>query len=599
MRTPETLTATQRAARLKLTGREFGEASAAPDESSNEPPVNNKQDRYRDQARESLNVGAPRNATANLDPRAEADMSFSLLEIDDVEEYRFNPRTGVNPRYEDIKASIRADGITNMLTVTRRPGASKYSPYGGGNTRLKIARELFLEGDRRFARLNVLVKAWPGEAGVISAHLAENENRGDISFWEKAQGVSSFKREFEAATGRVLTANELNKELRQLGLNYGIKMIQNFAFSVDNLQPVGPWLRSKELNAVIRPGISSYFDIGDTLGIRAELSVSIQQVLEQRHSQLVALQQRNDNRDESERVPVELDVITLMQELQDAVAAALGVESESVPLMASVLDQNPRIDADGLRRARIKPVVPTSAPTAARRTAGRDVASPQIPLGGMLAPVRSADEPASAAGNPSSPGHQLDTAPRPQMTDAAAELDPASEHALQRDLEEIHACMLALNELVPIYDMLNTVPAMPFGFLCDFPEEDLARIEGQPVGEPAADYRIVLWKLLVILSGQLDQRVSMRVSGPDSPLRWVNAIAAGPEAFAQAVLEKGHAHYTNGDIYASGLEVAMLFDRDDVGSAVVRLLSTLQRFRSRYPQRFPMERMPLFSGTSG
>ncbi len=247
MRTPETLTAAQRAARLKLIGRDSDGEVDAP--TTKESSLSSKNDRYRDQARESLNLGTPRNATANLDPKAEANQSFALLNITDIEPYRYNPRTLPNPQYEQIKASIRADGITNMLTVTRAPGAAKYSPYGGGNTRLKIARELLQdEGDRRFERLHVLIIAWPGEAAVISAHLAENENRGDISFWEKAKGVAAFKREFELASGRALASNELNKELKQLGVNYGIKMIQNFAFAVEYLEPVGPWLKAREVN---------------------------------------------------------------------------------------------------------------------------------------------------------------------------------------------------------------------------------------------------------------------------------------------------------------------------------------------------------------
>ena len=163
MRTPELLTATQRAARLKLTGRApaEGEAPITPNDSS-EPPVDSKQVLDRAQVRETFGVDSPRSASAASDLLPQADLSFSLLEIDDLEEYRLNPRTGLNPCYDEIKASIRADGITNMLTVTRRPGASRYSPYGGGNTRLRIARELFREGDQRFARLNVLVKSLAG-----------------------------------------------------------------------------------------------------------------------------------------------------------------------------------------------------------------------------------------------------------------------------------------------------------------------------------------------------------------------------------------------------------------------------------------------------
>ena len=73
----------------------------------------------------------------------------------------------------------------------------KYTPYGGGNTRLQIAKELFSEGDQRFAQLRVIVKEWPGDAQVITAHLVENELRADITFWEKARGVHQFRVELE------------------------------------------------------------------------------------------------------------------------------------------------------------------------------------------------------------------------------------------------------------------------------------------------------------------------------------------------------------------------------------------------------------------
>lgn len=590
MRTPELLTATQRAARLKLTGRApaEGEAPITPNDSS-EPSLDSKQVLDRTQVRETFGVDSPPSASAASDLLPQADLSFSLLEIDDLEEYRLNPRTGLNPCYDEIKASIRADGITNMLTVTRRPGASRYSPYGGGNTRLRIARELFQEGDQRFARLNVLVKSWPGEAAVISAHLAENENRGDISFWEKAQGVASFQREFESSTGRKLAANELNKELKRLGLSYGIRMIQNFAFAVENLEPIGPWLRSREVNTSVRPGVSSYIEIGERLDKTVELREGLQRVLTQRHNQLVALQQRNDERDENEQIAVELDADALLEELQDAAAAALGVASSSIPLMASALVQNPHIDADSLCRIRAMPV---ASPQLLK--AGSATPSPQIPLGGMLAPVLQPDGSAHRAAD-GPVGDQPNPALTSQTTSSAPGRGQASEQSLQRDLREIYECMLALNELVPIYDMLNTVPSMPFGFLCDFPPNELNMLEGQPLPQPAADYRVVLWKLLVILSGQLQHDLSMALMSPDSSLRWVHAIAEGPEAFAETVLTKGHSLYKNGDIFAAGIEVAMLFEREDVGTAVLRLLSTLQQFRLRYPQRFPAQRVPLFS----
>lgn len=199
-KTPETLTAVARAATL---ARNNGGASLP---SLSPKPAMPSRTEIRnaavaDQARANLGqMGRPNRPMSpmpSLDPHADVDDSFSILPIGEIEPYQHNPRTGVNPRYEDIRASIIADGITNPLTVTRRPNSSKYHPYGGGNTRLVIAKELQANGDSRFNTLKVIVKAWPGDANVISAHLAENENRGDISFWEKAQGVAEFKKAHE------------------------------------------------------------------------------------------------------------------------------------------------------------------------------------------------------------------------------------------------------------------------------------------------------------------------------------------------------------------------------------------------------------------
>ena len=197
-RTPETLTAVQRAQRLNLqpTGKsaEADKPALAPSMSPAKPPSKQEQ-QIINQGRATLTpISAKRSATADLDPRDDPDMSFMALPINQIEPYEHNPRTGPNPNYEQIKASIKVDGITNMLTVTRRDKHGKFTTYGGGNTRLRIAKELFEEGDQRFATLQVVFKEWPGDAQVITAHLVENENRADITFWEKAKGVQMFKK---------------------------------------------------------------------------------------------------------------------------------------------------------------------------------------------------------------------------------------------------------------------------------------------------------------------------------------------------------------------------------------------------------------------
>lgn len=103
-----------------------------------------------------------------------------------------NPRTSRNPKYEDIKASIRARGLDSVPKVTRDPESPEdvYIFSDGGNTRYSILTELYAEtGDERFRRVQCIVKPWPGRLQCVIGHLAENDVRGELSFIEKAFGI--------------------------------------------------------------------------------------------------------------------------------------------------------------------------------------------------------------------------------------------------------------------------------------------------------------------------------------------------------------------------------------------------------------------------
>lgn len=590
MRTPETLTATQRAARLKQDGSNPAETSdAAPVEAS---PVSKNQERYTAQARPLLDIGIARNATADLDPHADVDMSFSLLSIHDIDPYANNPRTQRNPRYDEIKESIRADGITNVLTVTRRPGAPTYSPYGGGNTRLQIAKELFEEGDRRFVQLRVVIKKWPGDAGVISAHLVENEVRGDISFWEKAQGVAAFKREFESEKDQTLTANELNRELRQRGLNYGVRTLQNFLFAIENLAPIGPWLASNEVNTVIRPSVNSLLDLGLKFDRQDLMRSEIHGVLEKRAGDLVALTERNEGLDDAERQPTVIDVPSLLEDLQVAAAAVLEVEPVKVPLMTSALSQNPRADVQALKQITARTSTPSGKTGAGN---GHSDANAQRPLSGMLAGVpRSSVGTGSAGADSPFPSTEQCSSGRDATSDhSGAEAPASAEASPDKLLHDVQDCMAALNQVVPLHDVLRSSEDFPFGFMVDFPKA-MDMVDGHPITTPVLDYRIVLWKLLVTFSGQLNAAVSELIPSDQPGVRWGQFLAQGEETFARACYEVARAAYAKGEIFLSSMELSMVFAEPSLGSTLVRLLQVLQTIRTRFPLRIPAELRSLF-----
>ena len=356
-RTPETLTAAQRAQRLNLKPLTPPPIDPAPQPISEQEPMiatktpSKQEQKTIEQARKSLPpIGGGRtSATANIDPREDADMSFAMLPITEIERYGHNPRTSVNARYEEIKASIRADGITNTLTVTRRPNSTRYTPYGGGNTRLQIAKELYAEGDQRFATLKVIIKKWPGDAQTIAAHLIENELRADISFWEKASGVHQFGLELAQELGKPLTAGDLNRELRARGLVYGVKLIQNFAFAIEHLSPIGPWLNSRSVNELIRPRIGQLLELADKLGGRVgQLKTALQQVMQSHQQSLEARAKDNEDLEPHDRVAVELDEQALLHDLDVAAAEIFGVDSGKLSAMLALLAADPKASADAL-----------------------------------------------------------------------------------------------------------------------------------------------------------------------------------------------------------------------------------------------------------
>jgi ParB family protein of integrating conjugative element (PFGI_1 class) len=87
-----------------------------------------------------------------------------VVPLEQIHPYERNPRHGINPEYDRIKASIREAGLDQSLTVTRRPGATDYIVHSGGNTRLLVLKALYEEtGDARYAAVPCLFKPWHRE----------------------------------------------------------------------------------------------------------------------------------------------------------------------------------------------------------------------------------------------------------------------------------------------------------------------------------------------------------------------------------------------------------------------------------------------------
>jgi ParB family protein of integrating conjugative element (PFGI_1 class) len=170
------------------------------------------------------------------------------LRVDQIHEYEHNPRRSSNAKFEEIKYSIRTTGLRNPLTVTRRPGETHFIVEAGGNTRLLALQQLWAEtGEPRFEALTVLFRPWRSESHVLSAHLIENEQRGDLTYWDKANGIMALRTQLEKEQERALSLGELEKELRGLGYVVSKAALGFYAFAVQRLGTLGealPWLTS-------------------------------------------------------------------------------------------------------------------------------------------------------------------------------------------------------------------------------------------------------------------------------------------------------------------------------------------------------------------
>ncbi|EBG5295294.1 hypothetical protein FI178_10055 [Salmonella enterica subsp. enterica] len=167
-----------------------------------------------------------------------------------------NPRTSRNPKYEDIKASIRARGLDSVPKVTKDPESPEdvYIFSDGGNTRYSILTELYAEtGDERFRRVQCVVKPWPGRLQCVIGHLAENDVRGELSFIEKAFGIEKARTIYEEQLGREVSQRELADLLKEAG--YPVHH-SNISRMVATIEYLWPWMPNLLNSGMGRPQIA-------------------------------------------------------------------------------------------------------------------------------------------------------------------------------------------------------------------------------------------------------------------------------------------------------------------------------------------------------
>ena len=165
-----------------------------------------------------------------------------VLTLEQIRPYDRNPRRERNPRYDEIKESIRAQrGLNTPLNVTKRPGDSLYVVEAGGNTRLQILQELWDETKEEcFYRIHAQYRPWISESHVLTAHLVENELRGEVSLLDKALGLHDLKAQLEEEAGESLSRNEFMRRLKEVGYTVSKRQVIRMQYLAERLYPLIP-----------------------------------------------------------------------------------------------------------------------------------------------------------------------------------------------------------------------------------------------------------------------------------------------------------------------------------------------------------------------
>ncbi|MEJ1343112.1 MAG: hypothetical protein RPU64_11215 [Candidatus Sedimenticola sp. (ex Thyasira tokunagai)] len=189
-----------------------------------------------------LNASHFGNETIELPPRDPITVVQLVLTLEQIKPYDRNPRRDRNPRYEEIKESIRVQRSLNTpLNVTKRTGDELYMVEAGGNTRLQILQDLWDEtNDVCFHRINAQYRPWVSESHVLTAHLVENELRGEMTLLDKALGLQALKEQLEEEADEALSRNEFLRQLKEIGYTVSKRQVIRMQYLAERLYPIIP-----------------------------------------------------------------------------------------------------------------------------------------------------------------------------------------------------------------------------------------------------------------------------------------------------------------------------------------------------------------------
>jgi len=164
--------------------------------------------------------------------------SMQTVHIDQVKRWHDNPRTKPNPKRQEVKDSIQADGLDCYFKVCKLPGEDVYTLISGQGTRLDVAKELFLEGH---LVPDVQIKQYPyvSDIELLRGHINENATQGIMSFWDYAKSYAKLKFQIEQELGFDLSQRKFLEQLAERKIVISTSSVSYYLFAYKYLSAIG------------------------------------------------------------------------------------------------------------------------------------------------------------------------------------------------------------------------------------------------------------------------------------------------------------------------------------------------------------------------
>jgi ParB family protein of integrating conjugative element (PFGI_1 class) len=491
-------------------------------------------------------------------------VSVIQLSVNEVLFYEKNPRRHENPKFAEIKESIRIRGLESALYITKRPGSGQYMLARGGKTRLKALQELAQEDPNKWGKLDFHEIPWVSESEILAAHLVENTGREAMCFWDLAEGIATLRDQIATELGKPISSRALPDLLGERGVKVERAAIMAAEFATVYLQGLGKWkpkLGVKHLETIIRPKFSQLQDLwllkspNDEDGFKS--------LVDQAVSTCVA--EQGEYSPDALVNSVVTFVATAMQVTSESMAHALQSHQVSsirsldeflnIAQRASDLTSDEEIsqyqdlqdeaqmplsesggfvtlDANGDYQDRTvgpspKPVLSDAARQNINRLMGsgnaRATDVPGIPGVSVARGLTPRAQKSSSDGSGVGSIHG-----GPLSQQELSLLEQEGSKGLARKV--LWSELMAFGDIAGIAHLINesNSPHMPYGFYVELPEPG-------HLGASSDDIAVQAWWFLAAVSSQGNGHVLPLLVGPDAPVCAFRET--GPGSFAQAMLE--------------------------------------------------------------